>query len=232
MTVLDLIKSSLRLISAIASGETPDAAMTDDARVSLNTLLNSWQNEGLLSLLEEQSFAVVAGTASYVIGDTQAWDGNKPLKILNANLTDSVGNTYSLKQISYLDYTDAFDKTYRSIPCEFAYLPGADTGAVYLYPTPVSNYTIKIVSQKAFTEYETADLSSDIVLPSGYLSALKYNLAVELMPEYGIDVNPMVVEKARETLVPIKRTNRKKARLLKYEAFTRGSGIDLSDLVE
>lgn len=221
MTVLDLIKSSLRLIGAIASGETPNAAMTDDARIALNALLNSWQNEGLLSLLEEQTFAVVAGTASYVIGDGQTWNGNKPLKILNANITDSAGNTYSLDQISYLDYTDAFDKTYRSIPFEFAYLPGESTGTVYLYQTPVSNYTIKILNQKAFTEYEAEDLTDDIVLPAGYELALKYNLAVELIPEYGIEVSPMVMEKARETPVPIKRTNRKKARLLKYEAFCK-----------
>ena len=81
MTVLDLIKSSLRLINALASGETPDANSANDARIALNVMLDSWHNEGLLTLMEEQSFSVVSGTSVYSIGAGQPWAGNKPLKI-------------------------------------------------------------------------------------------------------------------------------------------------------
>src|SRR5262245_20753458 len=46
-TVSDLIHSSFRLIGAIASGETLETSELNDAFVSLNQMISSWNTEGL-----------------------------------------------------------------------------------------------------------------------------------------------------------------------------------------
>lgn len=228
MTVLDLIKSSLRLINALASGEVPGAAMQQDAKDALNMMLDTWQNEGFLTLQEEQSFAVVAGTGSYSIGPLQTWVGNKPLKIESAVLRDSSSKDCPLKQYRYSDFIQIYDKTSRAKPTVFAYIPGNTTGTVYLNPVPEQNYTIKLLSNKAFTQYTS--VSTTISLPAGYTEAVKYNLAVRLMPEYGTDVNPLVPKQAGEMLVALEKTNIKKPPRLQYErTFSRAGAYDIAN---
>ena len=214
MTVLDLIKSSLRLINALASGETPDANSANDARTALNVMLDSWHNEGLLTLMEEQSFSVVSGTSVYSIGAGQTWAGNKPLKIDTAVLLDVHQKEYGLTEYRYSDFMRLYDKQQQGIPSVFAYKPGNATGVFYLHDTPNQSFTIKLLSHQAFTAY--TDLNTEVVLPSGFEKALKYNLAVELIPEYGTDVNQLVFEQAKNSLIAIKKTNLKKAPVLQY----------------
>lgn len=228
MTVLDLIKSSLRLIGVIASGETPDGSMTSDALQALNLLLNSWQNEGLISLTEEQAFTATSGNMSYVIGSSQTWNGNKPLSIITAKIRDSAGNDYPLKQISYNDFLRIFSKSDSGRPYTFAYVPAESTGTIYLHFTPDTTYTVTLLSQKALTEYTVALLSSIIDLPAGYLAALKYNLAVELSPEYSTTISQLIIAKADDYLVKLKRTNLKKPSRISYDPiFSKKQNYDV-----
>src|SRR6516164_5527728 len=46
VTVSDLIHSSMRLLGAIAAGETLETAELNDAFVSLNQMISSWNTEG------------------------------------------------------------------------------------------------------------------------------------------------------------------------------------------
>lgn len=228
MTVLDLIKSSLRLINALASGEVPGAAMQQDAKDALNMMLDTWQNEGLLTLQEEQSFAVVAGTSVYSVGPLQTWAGHKPLRIESAVLRDPVNRDYCLIEYRYSDFIRIYDKASRAAPSIFAYTPGTTTGIFYLNPVPEQNYTVKLLSNKAFTQYTS--LTTAIELPAGYLEAVKYNLAMRLLPEYGTDVNPLVPQQAKEMLIAIKKTNIKKPPRLQYErTFSRAGAYDIEN---
>ena len=215
MTVLDLIKSSLRLLGVLAAGETPDSAMSNDANSILTLLLEEWQNEGLVSLTEQQSFSVTSGTLNYTIGSGETWDGNKPLDILAATLRDSDGYDTDLKIIGEKEYLAIHDKDLSAKSTKLFYLPSNSTGTVYLYGQPDANYTIILLSQAAFTIYE--DLNTTINLPSGYLQALRYNLAVEIAPEYEKTPSDWIVRQSIEKLAKIKRTNSKRPRPLRFD---------------
>ena len=224
MTVLDLIKASLRVLGILAAGETPDAQQSTDARQALNLMLGEWDNDGFLTLREQQNFSVSSGTASYSIGDGETWDGNKPLKILVAYLRDSDGYDHPLTIINEKEYMEIYDKDSEGRPTRLFYQPAETTGTVYLYPEPDDAYTIYLLNHKEFTEYTA--LTTTISLPSGYLNALKFNLAVEIAPEYEREPSQWVISQATKKLAAIKSTNVKKPGPMKFDnALTGQPGI-------
>lgn len=224
MTVLDLIKAALRLIGAIASSETPTAGQAQDAREALNLLLTEWHNDPLIALTEQQTFNVSSGTYSYTIGSGQTWNGNKPLKILSAYITDN-GSDTPLRVINEVEYMGINDKDASGQPDYLFYDEGNTTGVVYLWPAPNDTFTCTILSQAAFTSYTSN--STTISLPNGYLQALKYNLAIEIAPEYEAQPSQWLVKRAMDTLAAIKRTNLKKTSRMRFDralSTTRNTG--------
>jgi hypothetical protein len=74
---------------------------------------------------------------------------------------------------------------------------------VYLYPVPSSG-TLNLPSDKPLTEQATA--ATVLSMPQGYERALRLNLAVELMPQYGI-MNQAIIAMAMKAKADIKRIN-------------------------
>lgn len=228
MTVLDLIKSSLRLIGALAANSTPNAETERDVRETLNLLLGEWRNRGLLALSEKQTFNVVSGTNSYTIGTGLTWNGRAPLKITSAYLTiDSTD--YQLEIIGESEYMEIADKTLSARPSKLFYMPNGEDGTVYLFGEPDENCTITIVNPNV-VNYTSG--STSIELPSGYLQALKYALAVELIPEWGETSATniqIITRRATETMAAIKSTNLKKSKPIQFDTPFSGCGNYNSD---
>jgi hypothetical protein len=223
MNVLELIKSSLRLVGAIASSETPASDMAVDAREALNLLLAEWHNNGLVSLTERQTFDVTGDVHEYAIGPGQTWDGNTPLKILSAYLTLGTYD-YPLAIIGESEYMHLFDKSVKARPTKLCYVAGTGTGIAYLHGSPDTDYTITILNQKAFVEY--TNNTTEINLPNGYLQALRYSLALELLPEYPNvpqNIVGIIMSRAQEAVGAIKKTNLKRPRQMTAGASFTGN---------
>jgi hypothetical protein len=222
ITVLDLIKASMRLIGAVASGEAPTAQEATDVRQVLNLLLQEWHNEGLISQVERQSFATVSGVGSYVIGNGSTWNGNKPLQILSAVVKDSSDTETPLRLIGDEEYNRISDKTTFGTPDLLYYLAGALTGTIYLNSVPDAVYTVTIVNQKPFSVYDT--LTEDLIFPNGYISALKYALAVEIAPEFGQQPNGFIIQQAEKKKAQLKSSNLKRPAPIRFYNPTGRSG--------
>lgn len=220
MKFLELLKSSMRLIKAIAAGEAPTAAEAADGLEAFNLMLGEWHNDGLLSLIERQSFVTSAGNSSYVIGSGQTWDGNKPLKIISAVCKNSNGDEYVLRVIGDTEYNEIYDKDAQGRPSVLYYLPGSATGTIYLNDVPDGIYTITLVSQKAFTPI--ASITTTLDFPDGYLSAFKYALAVEIAPEYEKEPSPFIMRQAEKKKALIKSSNTRKSNRIKFPRVTSG----------
>lgn len=223
MTVLDLIKASLRLIGALAANSTPNAEAERDGREALNLLLGEWRNRGLLTINERQTFNVVASTYSYTIGTGLTWNGRAPLKVLSAYLRIDTTD-YPLDIIGESEYMEIEDKAVVARPSKLHYAPSADTGTIYLYGSPDVNCTITILNP-IVTNYTSG--STTISLPSGYLQALKYALAVELIPEYD-NIDPtllqLIIRRANETMSAVKSSNLKKSKPIQFDTPFNGIG--------
>jgi hypothetical protein len=213
MTVLDLVKQSLGLSNIIAVGESLNAAVFADAVVSLNMILQSMQNNGLLSFTEKQSFTVVSGTFEYVVGENETWDGNKPLSINSAYIRDSNGTDFEVLVINETDYMKIPTKSTVARPTHITYT----NGMVTMYPVPDQSYTITIMSNKPFVEYSGSSGNTEVVLPNGYNQYLVYALAEELMQKNFGEVSQYIQAKSRDAMEAIKRTNLKKPPILTYD---------------
>src|SRR5215510_10587572 len=66
-TVSDLIHSSFRLIGAIAAGETLETLELQDAFISLNQMVSSWNTEGA-SLVSRQAIGVPVNPSTNAYG--------------------------------------------------------------------------------------------------------------------------------------------------------------------
>jgi hypothetical protein len=76
---------------------------------------------------------------------------------------------------------------------------------VYVYPVPTKPLEFHFVSVEPITNVPS--LSTDITMPPGYLRAFKYNLALEIAAEFGINPNPQVSRIAMTSKRNLKRIN-------------------------
>ena len=76
---------------------------------------------------------------------------------------------------------------------------------MYIYPKPTRSLEFHFISVQPLTE-PTA-LNTVIAMPPGYLRALRYNLAMELAPEFGVEPSPQVQRIAMTSKRDLKRIN-------------------------
>jgi hypothetical protein len=86
---------------------------------------------------------------------------------------------------------------------------------IKLYPVPSTSYVLYLLSEKELTQFALDDAVS---LPPGWKKALIDNLAVELQPEYGQQVDPFILKKANESKGSIKLAILKSRKLDYYPA--------------
>lgn len=229
-TALQLITGAMRLIEAVGSGETPEADEQTDALAVLNQLLESWSIQGLAVYRREFSpYVTVASQASYVIGDSEEWDGARPTAIAEAYVTID-GYNYGLRVLTDSEYASEPNKTLESsVPESIYYDPAYPDGRVYVVPVPDTALTITLVHDEAFTAL--ASVSTSLSFPPGYERALRYALAVELAPEFGKKPSPIVINTAAEAIGLIKARNIQPAFASFDTTLTGGGGCSYADFL-
>lgn len=100
----EIIKGALRLIGAIATGETPSPAELADAREALNMMVKGWQAEGIgLWLNKEVTLFLQYETSQYLLGPTGTHCSASVIKTeikVAASATDTTIDVDSITGIS------------------------------------------------------------------------------------------------------------------------------------
>jgi hypothetical protein len=216
-TALDIISRSMRLIGVLGEDEEPSGAMSDDALDALNQLIDAYQLQSLLALVQERYvFDLVADQNSYTIGpsaltpDFSTGTQPRPSSLAAAGLllndADpavevplSLMTEQSYQQLGIKDYENPQ-------PISVFYEPTMPTGTVIVWPTPTTS-TNDLVLYVPLVTAQFADLSTSYTLAPGYARMFAYNLAVELATEYGKEVPPRVAVTAADSLRDVKIAN-------------------------
>lgn len=228
-TVLNIIEGAARLIGALNKGENLSADDAADGLVALNDLVASWANDSLLvTARTEETFSLVAGVASYTIGPSKTFNTARPIVILEAQIRDSGGLDYPVTIISDEEYQDIqFKSTSDSLPQYLNYDNGYPFGTINLYATPSVAYSIRLLSEKPLTSFTSTSQTVD--LPPGWNKALRFNLAVDMAPEFikPNELDPLVIQGAKDSKGAIKAAVLKNRPLLTPATGGRGARISI-----
>lgn len=211
MTARDLIEGSLRLLGVLATGEAASSDEASDALSSLNQMLSSWSNENLVVYQKvRDEFTLTANDGSYSWGAT-AGAGNfttaRPAQVLKANieLQGTDPQEIPLRILTLDEYAElSLKATDSSIP-HAVYFDGAFPNVgVEFYPVPNAAEHVVFYSLKPFS---VLTLSTELSYPPGYEKAIRYNLAIDLAPEYGREPSALIMQQAMDSKAEIKRKN-------------------------
>lgn len=212
-TAQSIIQDSLEMIGAYAAGETISGPDATRALTVLNDMLDSWSNESLACYaIQEQSFSLVPGVASYTIGAGGAFAGTRPLKVMSsagsAYILDGNGNKYLMDVVprDKFNIVAANTEITSNIPTTLFYDPQYPLGIINVFPTPNTGFSVVFDSYIQLSEFSS--ISATMSLPLGYALALKTNLAEALWPYFGTgDINPVIARRAASSKAAVKRTN-------------------------
>jgi hypothetical protein len=208
-TAGELIKGSLRLIGMLAEGEEPSADTMQDSIMAMNQMIQSWDTERLsVFSTQDQVFTWPANVISRTVGPTGDFVGNRPIEVDDATYfkDPSSGVSFGVKLINQQQYDGIAFKTVTSTYPQVLWVNNTfpDT-TLTVYPVPIKALEWHIISVETLSE--VTSVATDIYFPPGYLRAFRYNLAMELAPEFGVEPSPQVQRIAMTSKRNLKRVN-------------------------
>jgi hypothetical protein len=210
-TIRELITSSLRLINVVASGEAPSADDIDITKFALNSLIDSWSNNRLMIYtMNPYEFPVQAGKSKYTLGTGGDWDTPRPMAIENAYTRLNSGTIQQL-DIKLKDLTDeqygdiAVKNTPSTFPFAFYDNGNFPLRTITLFPIPTTSVSILMWLRQPLIDLTSLD--TEVSYPPGYERCFRYNLAVEVAPEFGKTVPENVMMSAMASKLEIERLN-------------------------
>jgi len=208
-TAGDQLNRALRLLGVLAEGETPSAAVSQDALTALNQMIDSWNTERLsVFSTQDQVFSWPASTIRRTLGPSGDFVGNRPILLDDATYFRDPGTnvSFGIKLINQQQYDGIAVKTVTSTYPQVLWLnmtyPNIE---MYIYPVPTRLLEWHFISVEELTQ--PATLATTLAFPPGYLRAFAYNLAMEIAPEFGVEPSPQIVRIAMTSKRNLKRIN-------------------------
>jgi len=208
-TAGDQINGALRLLGVLAEGETPSAAMSQDALGSLNQMIDSWNTERLsVFSTQDQIFTWPAGQITRTLGPSGDFVGLRPVLLDEATYYRDPGTnvSFGIKFINQQQYNGIAVKTVTSTYPQVIFVNNTYPDVTMtVYPRPTRDLEWHFISVEKLTQ--PATLATSLTFPPGYLRAFKYSLAMEIAPEYGVEPSPQVQRIAMTSKRNLKRIN-------------------------
>lgn len=211
ITTIDLIRRAMYLINALPAGEIPDEGDLNDALLTLNELIDSWDLQPMATYSSPvENWVVTPGKSVYDWGVSASppnFTSERPIFLNNVTCTRN-GFTTAVQIVSQDEYDSiSLKSTSQPLVERVLYINSFPLGQITLFPVPSEAVTLTFNVNRQLAG--PINLQSSIVLPPGYLRALRYNLAVELWPEYtnaSTDINS-IKNIAKEAFGRVKAAN-------------------------
>lgn len=204
-----LIGDAHRLLGLVASGNAlPEADYQDNLR-ALNQMIDSWNTERLMIYNTiDQVFTWPAGQITQHLGPSGEFIGVRPIALDDSTYyRDPTNNvSFGIKFINQQQYDGIAVKTVTSTYPQVMWINMEYPDiSMTIYPKPTRDLEWHFISVQEIDQ--PATLLTDIALPPGYLRAFRYNLALELAPEFNMEPSAQVKRIAMTSKRDLKRQN-------------------------
>lgn len=234
-TTRELLGGAHRLLGLVNSGNVLPEAVYQDNLIALNQMIDSWNTERLaVFCTQDQVYMWGAnervrtlgptGDFTFLLGtqfndpmgtqgnDSIALDGTTPSArpILLEDSTyfrdPSTNVSYGLRFINQLQYNNIAVKTVTSTYPQVMFVNMTFPNiTLSVYPVPTKEMEFHFVSVQPLTD--PVSLNTELEFPPGYLRAFRYNLALELAPEFNVEPSSEVRRIAMYSKRNLKRIN-------------------------
>lgn len=186
ITTVDLIRRSMYLISAVAAGEMPDTSDLNDALITLNEMIDGWNLQPMAVYGKAtESFVLTPSQGTYnwgLLAGPTGIETERPVWLKDCSCVRN-GFTTAVEVITQEQYDDISLKDIESPLVErVLYVNSFPFGILTCFPVPSEANTLVFNVARQIAGPLT--LQDTIALPPGYQKAIRYNLAVDLWPEY------------------------------------------------
>ena len=204
-TARELITRSFRLLGTHAQGETPSSDEMNDGLTSLIEMLDMWSADGgRIHNRVKDELVLTPGTSQYTFGTGGDLNSARPSKIISAVMKE--GNLeYPMELITVEEWSKIPLKTTQGDLPHSLYVEGTfPLETLNLYYTPDTANTLVLYSEKPFS---TLTLGTTIQFPPAYTKAIRYGLAIELAPEYGVQLTQEIYQGYESSMMLIEQQN-------------------------
>lgn len=187
ITANTMISRAMRLIQVLTPDANPTAQEAADGLYALNAMLDAWSIERLMVYqVQQSSYSWASAAASKTIGSGGDFDATRPVQIEKQGsfFRTSGSLDYPLAVYPREDYDRIVSKSSSgSIPEYLFHDGGFPLMTLYAFPIPSETLTLYLNTWKVLQQFSS--LTAQLLLPAGYQSAIEYNLAQWISPEYG-----------------------------------------------
>ena len=196
----------MRLTGALGMGETLPAVELAAGLSALNAMLDEWSNNGLtVSRRTRLNFSWAASQQTRTIGPTGDFVADRPRRLEHAfqrvNSTDTPIGLVEEDEYSSLSSKSITGNMIRCMWMD----PTTPNATLYAWPVPNTTLDVHLAFLGDIQTFDNA--SEEMDLPDGYQTAIEYNLAIELAPEFQVQVPASVERRAFSSKRALKRTN-------------------------
>jgi hypothetical protein len=217
ITVLKLINRAYKLHGV----QNPTTSEQIDALNTFIEMLDTWGTKAYaISVNVKEELTLVASQGTYTLGVGGDLNSARPESIVTVYFQASENDIdIYVRPITEPEYDDITDKTVEGRPTRWFLAPEYPLAKLYLDPVPDGADKLKITSRKPLIDTDLA-IGDSLTLPPGYAKAIRFNLAVELTPDTGETLSPVVAAKAVESFNDMLSKNAKPLKMV--SDFPRG----------
>ncbi len=187
----EVIKGAMRMAAGLGDWEAPQPSQVTTAAFLLNSIIKSYHNIGM-PVWTHVKISIPAisfdSEGKVTIGPAGTFPTAKPLKVSQVilNYDGSSRPLELLDKQSFNLYNNP--ETTDGTPVAAHFQPLRDTSVLYIWPVPdqdvILGATVDIYHQVSLQDVDIA--SDELDFPVEWLRLLRYELAVDLAPEYGL----------------------------------------------
>jgi hypothetical protein len=208
-TARDLINDAHRLLGLTASGNVLPEVVYQDNLNALNQMIDSWNTERLMIYnTVDQVFNWPADQIQRTLGPTGDFVGVRPVLLDDSTYfrDPSTNVSFGIKFINQQQYDGIAVKTVTSTYPQVMWINMDNPNIqMTIYPKPTRLLEWHFISVDELVQ--PATLNTTLVFPPGYLRAFRYNLALEIAPEFNVNPAAQVQRIAMTSKRNIKRIN-------------------------